>query len=76
MPPADTQAIRNHWRSLKEEYGEPPSNNINDLPKDVRFRYAVPMVIGKIVSEMAKGVPLEELERRELLNVSAWHFRF
>jgi hypothetical protein len=76
MPPADIQAIFDHWRSLTQRYPEPPTNNINELPNDVRFRHAVPRVIREIVSEMGRGVPLEELERRKWLDISVWNFRF
>ena len=48
----------------------------NELPNDVRFRHAVPRVIREIVSEIGRGVLLEELERRKWLEISAWNFRF
>jgi hypothetical protein len=65
MPGADIVSVWDHWRQLKEQYPRLSTDNIDELPKPIKFRYAVPAVIRTIVSKLEEGVPLKEIERRQ-----------
>lgn len=72
MPPADIVAILNHQAAKKVQFPKLATDIVSELPNNVQFRYAVPAVVRKIVSKMAEGVPLEEMERHNWLDTSAW----
>ena len=72
MPSADILAIMEHKGKLKQQYPRLATDNISELPKDVQFQRAVPAVIREIIEE--DGVPLEEMERRNWFDMSAWKF--
>jgi len=75
MPPKDTAAILDHETKLKLRYPDLPTRHVLELPKRVQFPRAVPAIIRKIASEMETGVPLDEMEHRKWLDLSAWTFR-
>lgn len=70
----EIQAIWDHGRALRERYPGLATNNIRELPNDLKFRHAVPAVIRRILSEMEKGIPLGKIEKRKWLDMSAWKF--
>jgi len=76
MPPADIEAIFAHQRNLRKRFPGHATNNVGELPDDIRFRHAVPAMIRKILAKMKEGVPLEEIERDKLLDWWAWRFTF
>jgi hypothetical protein len=74
LPAAGIQAIWEHRKNLKQRYPELKTDNISELPNDIQFRHALPAIIREIVFKMQEGMPLEEVERRNWFDMSAWKF--
>jgi hypothetical protein len=70
--PGGTQSIWDHERAQRERYPRLVVNNISELPNDLQFRHAVPAVVRRILSRMENGIPLEKMEQRKWLDMSAW----
>lgn len=72
MTGADIQSVWDHRLQLKKKYPRLSTDNVEELPGPIKFRYAVPAIIRTIMSELEKGVSLKEIERRQWLDFFAW----
>lgn len=72
MPGSDVMSIWDHQQQLRNRYPRLSTENIDELPKPIKFRYAIPAVVRTVVSKMEEGVLLEEIERRQWFDMFAW----
>ncbi|MER9229115.1 restriction endonuclease [Mesorhizobium sp. M0664] len=72
MPDADVGSIWRHQAHLRKQYPNVATDNVDEMPKPIKFRHAIPAVIRAVMSKLEEGVRLEYLERDQWLDMYAW----
>lgn len=76
VPPHVLNDIWDHSVRLKNKWNpDLPTNNIGELPADVQFRYAIPAVVRRSVSEIDRGMTAEQLDKHGWFNMYNWRIR-
>ncbi|TBB21328.1 hypothetical protein ELH51_05825 [Rhizobium ruizarguesonis] len=76
MPGAELASIGSHRRKLRTEYPKLATDNIYELPKHVKFRYAIPAVIREMSARLKEGNTLDQLDKWEWFEMSAWRITY
>lgn len=76
MQPGGLSAIFDHQAEHRRKWKKPPIETVDEMPDAVKFRYAIPTILDDILKKMEEGMSLEEVDRRKLLDLTAWRYVF
>lgn len=76
MQPGGLSAIVDYHAEHRRRWKKSPGQTVEEMPERVKFGYAIPTILDEILKKMEQGMSLEEVERRKLLDVTAWRYSF
>lgn len=74
MPPGALSAIFDQQTEHRRKWKKPPIETVDEMPDAVKFGYAMPTILNEILKKMEEGMPLEEVDRRKLLDLAEWSY--